>query len=366
MCDIENIPAKMKEHNIFCCWKEEKGNGKKTKVPYNVKIGSRASSNDLSPFSSYGEAVKVMHDYTGIGFIVSHDICAIDLDECINEGGELNEIAQNVIAFFPNCYIEKSLSGSGLHIYFKTANFDYDTDIYYINNRKLNIEVYIARVTKRFPTITGDVFQDGILEDMTDTLPQFLEVFMMRLSTVTPNDVDESISYLSDESVIEKANKSVNGEKFKKLWNGDIPSYESRSEADLALASILAFWCGRNIEQMDRLFRKSRLMRNKWDRKQSGTTYGQITLETARRNVFTTYKPYGINSASNDFSDDKLERLNDMQPFKNNHYACTDIGNSNLFADYYKSVARYIPERKKWFIYNKQAWESNTGNLKVM
>lgn len=99
---------------------------------------------------------------------------------------------------------------------------------------------------------------------------------------------------------------------------------------------------------MDRLFRQSGLMRNKWDRKQSGTTYGQIILKIARRNVFTTYKPYGISSANDDFSDDELERLKTMQPFKNNHYFCTDIGNSNLFADYYKSVARYIPERKKW------------------
>ncbi|HLR11431.1 MAG TPA: hypothetical protein VK120_08580, partial [Sporosarcina sp.] len=108
-----------------------------------VKTGSRASSNDLSTFSSYGEAVKVMHDYS-LGFIVSHDICAIDLEDCVNESGELNEIAQNVIAYFPSSYIEKSPSGSGLHIYFKATNFDYDTDIYYINNRKLNIEVYMS------------------------------------------------------------------------------------------------------------------------------------------------------------------------------------------------------------------------------
>src|SRR5699024_9171825 len=234
----------------------------------NVKTGSRASSNDLSTFSSYDEAVKVMHNYTGIGFIVSHDICAVDLDNCINEAGELNEIAQNVIAYFPNCYIEKSPSGSRLHICFKAANFDYDTDVYYINNRKLNIEVYIAGVTNHFLTLTGDVIQDGNLEDMTDTLLQFLKTYMKRPSTVRQNDVDEAVSYLSDESVIEKASKSLNREKFKKLWNGDIPSYESRSEGDLALASILAFWCGRDMEQMDRLFRKSGLMRNKWDRKQ--------------------------------------------------------------------------------------------------
>ncbi|WP_172634995.1 hypothetical protein [Amphibacillus xylanus] len=78
------------------------------KVPYNARTGSRASSNDLSTFSSYEDVVKVMDDYTGIGFIVSHDICAVDLDDCVNEAGELNEIAQNIFAYFPNSYIEKS------------------------------------------------------------------------------------------------------------------------------------------------------------------------------------------------------------------------------------------------------------------
>src|SRR5699024_805687 len=63
----------MLEHDIFCCWKEEMRNGKKTKVPYNVKTGSRANSNDLSTFSSFEEAVQVMHNYAGIGFIVSHE-----------------------------------------------------------------------------------------------------------------------------------------------------------------------------------------------------------------------------------------------------------------------------------------------------
>ncbi|EKZ0239670.1 hypothetical protein V5454_001821 [Listeria monocytogenes] len=196
-------------------------------------------------------------------FYCQHGICAIDLDDCVNESRELNEIAQNVIADFPNAYIEKSPSGRGLHIYFKASNFNYDTNIYYINNCKPGIEVYIAGVTKRFLTLTGDVFQNGNLEEMKDTLPPFLEVFMKLPSIVRQNDIEETVPYLSDESVIEKANKSVNGEKFRKLWNGDIPSYESRSEADLALASIIAFWCGRDIEQMDRLFRESGLMRNK-------------------------------------------------------------------------------------------------------
>ena len=35
-----------------------------------------------------------------------------------------------------------------------------------------------------------------------------------------------------------------NGDKFAKLWNGDPADHSSRSEADLALASALAFWVG--------------------------------------------------------------------------------------------------------------------------
>lgn len=259
-----------------------------------------------------------------------------------------------MIACFANSYIEKSPSGSGFHIHFRVANFDYDTDVYYINNRKLDIEVYIACVTNHFLMLTSDVFQDGSLVDMIDVLLQLLEVFMKCPSTVRQNDVDEVVSYLSDASFVEKASKSVNCEKFKKLWNSDIPSYESRSEVDLALASILAFWCGRHIEQMGRLFRKSWLIRDKWGRKLSATTYGKTTLETARRNVFTTYEPYCISSTNGDFSDGELERLKNMHPFKNNHYACTNIGNCNLFADYYKSVTHYVSERKKWFVYNEQ------------
>src|SRR5699024_1856197 len=272
----------MKKYDIFCCWKNESRHGKQTKVPYNPKTGAYAKTNDRTTFTSFEEAVQVMHQYDGLGFIVSNHICAIDLDDCIDDMGELNDSAKVVIHYFPNTYIAKSPSGKGLHSYFKISDFQFDRTKYYINNRKRGIEVYIAGATKRFLTLTGDVFQDGDLEDMTESLPSFLDAFMKRPSLVTEDTLAESKSYLSDEAVIEKARQSVNGEKFKKLWAGDISAYESRSEVDLALASILAFWCGRDITQMDRLFRQSGLMRDKWDRAQSGTTYGQLTLEMAR------------------------------------------------------------------------------------
>ena len=52
---------------------------------------------------------------------------------------------------------------------------------------------------------------------------------------------------------------------------GDTSDYKTvgndgRSEADLALCTMLAFWCGPDKVRIDRLFRQSGLMRAKWER----------------------------------------------------------------------------------------------------
>ena len=58
--------------------------------------------------------------------------------------------------------------------------------------------------------------------------------------------------------------------------------------------------------------------------------------------------------------------LTDLEPDNNDRYGWNDIGNGNLFADWYKSVARYVPERKQWFVYADGVWKPDTGGLKVM
>ena len=41
------------------------------------------------------------------------------------------------------------------------------------------------------------------------------------------------------------------------LWRGDTSAYDSRSEADMALCCLLAFWTGRDGRRVDRLSRPS-------------------------------------------------------------------------------------------------------------
>ena len=59
---------------------------------------------------------------------------------------------------------------------------------------------------------------------------------------------------------------SPQADKFVRLVRGDMSEYgNDHSRADLALLANLHYWCQGNLEQVDRLFRQSGLMRDKWN-----------------------------------------------------------------------------------------------------
>ena len=58
--------------------------------------------------------------------------------------------------------------------------------------------------------------------------------------------------------------------------------------------------------------------------------------------------------------------LEEIRPDHSPRYARSDIGNGNLFADYYRDTARYISERKLWYVYSGKVWEPDVGNLRAM
>lgn len=99
---------------------------------------------------------------------------------------------------------------------------------------------------------------------------------------------------VSDQEVIDKAKDARNGGKFSTLFYGgwQAAGYPSQSEADAALCSLLAFWT-QDAGQIDRIFRQSALMREKWDKRHhaDGRTHGQATIERALGAVTETYRP---------------------------------------------------------------------------
>ena len=98
------------------------------------------------------------------------------------------------------------------------------------------------------------------------------------VAKVTPIRASSHRQALADGEVIERASRARNGDRFAALWAGEWQGrYGSQSEADLALASMLSFWCDGDGARVDRLFRQSGLYREKWDR----ADYRGWTLERA-------------------------------------------------------------------------------------
>ena len=173
----EKLPQELKERGAFCLWKYEERDGSRTKVPYQTN-GLRADSANKATFTDYAIAVRHRAGYDGIGIGVFGDICAIDIDSCV-EDGVLSDMAEDIIARM-DTYTEYSPSGSGVRILFKASIPAYDKDRYYINNRQIKLEVYVAGYTSRFVTVTGNAICGTGIEERTDALAEVLEKYMRR------------------------------------------------------------------------------------------------------------------------------------------------------------------------------------------
>jgi len=340
LSDYRNLPELLKRQGLFCCWRYEQRQDKPTKVPYNPRNGNRAKSTDPGSFSAFSAALMALGKsveegsnlYSGIGVGLFGNLGAIDIDHCIDDNGELSEMAADIMQTM-NAYTEYSPSGKGLRILFTVPDtFQYDKARYRINNQQAGLEVYIAGATNKYVTVTGNTLTPGRdLEERGEPLRTILKKYMRRPERQIPQQAPREPVALDDLQMIEKAKRSKGGAKFSALWRGDASGYKSPSEADQALCNILAFWTNRNPNRMDRLFRQSGLMRKKWDRRQSGSTYGALTIQNAISDARSGYDP-------RDFSRRRTERdmlwhplFSGSASFFSDHPTCTGRSNSCLW-----------------------------------
>ena len=147
-------------------------------------------------------------------------------------------------------------------------------------------------------------------------------------ANVTPpgGDVD-----LSDRELLEKARDADNGDRFDALWRGDTAGYPSHSEADMALCNLLAFWTGGDRQRMDRLFRESGLMRDKWDEDRGADTYGERTIEAALDATTDYYDPSG--GTATPTRPDPSERVGSPSLCPSDLQAWAGLGEDDSIAD---------------------------------
>ena len=268
----------LKNQRIWIVWRHETVSGRRTKVLYSVnghKTGT--SKKHAHTWASYDEAlsVKKRHNFDGVGLVLPEGIGGIDLDGIKPESQVANDI-RNLM----NTYEELSPSQNGIHLLFKVDTTRLPvlkgklSKEYYSKNPHNQMEIYFGGLTNRYLTFTGDVITDLPVEERTDEALAFLEAYMRRdLFKDSGNSSD-----LDDFDIIATARKAVNGEKFSVLFDlGDTSFYGSASEADQALCNILAFYTAGDKDQMDRIFKLSKLYRAKWDRED----YKEATMDEA-------------------------------------------------------------------------------------
>lgn len=365
-----NIPNYLKNNAKFCVWGYRSRNGQQAKIPYSPKNGSKARSNDENSFGTFDEALKVLsHNpdrYFGLGVGMFGTLIGVDIDHCINEDNELTPMAKSIVGSL-NSYTEISPSGKGIHILCRAPTLHYDKSRYYIKNSDIGLEVYAAGITNRYLTLTGNVLNGEDVNDRECEIRELLEKYMRRDGDSIPTCGEHENcgdTMLDDVEILDRMLNSSKGETIAALWYGEMAGYNSQSEADLALCNHLAFWTKRNAEQMDRLFRQSGLMRDKWDRAQSGSTYGAITVERAIRDCKTVWTP-GYRIAEDGGVQNALEFLKSVDAAHNPRYMKDDIGAGYLLADYLKPFARPTPKGKTWMTYDGSHWSDTMGESVV-
>lgn len=290
------IPEELKQLNRWVCYRlvPDKKSGKPKKMPVNPVTGQNAKSNDPSSWTDFETASEAVDKYgfTGIGFMFTLEdgYVGVDIDHCYDrESGTFNDTAAAILGRQPT-YAEYSPSGDGVHLWFKGKKPDGSS-----KNTETGVEMYDS---VRYFTVTGNPLPNAsmtIAEALPDTLSWIHGTYIEKQKGKKKKKAKSSAPVkLTDEEVLEKAQSSGDAELFCKLWSGEwSPKYPSQSEADIALCMKLAFWSGKDREQMDRLFRQSGLYRDKWDEKHhaDGSTYGEETLNKAIETVTEVYHP---------------------------------------------------------------------------
>jgi len=361
----------LKKLRIWTAWRYENAGGRKTKVPVDAngyRTGAdKAHEGSLMTFECAKKA-KERLAADGIMMKVMPGFFFIDIDGRDEKDREAAEVLDCM-----DTYSERSPNG-GIHIIGRCDDNRIPQENgklagkYYTKNPKHKMEIYFGGLTSRFAAYTGSSITGSGINLRTDEAALFLDAYMLRpLRKKAPERSEGPPLSLSDSEVISKAESSRQGVKFRELYSGDTSSYGSHSEADMALLSMLAFWCGGDRNQMDRIFRSSGLMRDKWDRNLSGSTYGMISVGNAASHATSFYtgkrEPVKMPNASKQ-PQKKECSLEELRPESNPRYAWTDIGAGRLFADMFKEICRFVPERKMWYCYEGGIWKPDSGGLK--
>ena len=282
---FQSIPADLRDFKRWVLVRlESRGKGKRTKVPY-TPSGRKASSTNPETWSTFSEALRAAPRFDGIGFVFTDTpFFGVDLDHCA-PGGVISDEAKIIIDSFAS-YAEYSFSGDGVHIIGRGATPEGK------GFKHGGTEAYSEG---RYFTMSGRMVPGSVptAEERQAVLTDFIACAFPAAAPVPKRVCTPSVpSCLSDRELLDKAMSAKSGAAFAALWGGNTgASGNDHSAADITLCHSLAFWWQADAAAVDRMFRQSGLMRDKWDERRGGETYGEKTIAKALATQSKTYTP---------------------------------------------------------------------------
>lgn len=276
-------------------WREMPGlpGAKPRKVPW-----SAASDTAIDPHDAKNHLTADQARATGlpIGVVLSaaDPYFLLDLDDCALPDGSWHPDVVAICAGFPGAAIEISHNGKGLHVMGRCDAAALGPRRHKFRAGSIACEFYTEG---RFVAL-GRGFTGSIEHDWTSVLDAWVpRVFIANAVVLSDVAVAEYTGPESDDDLIAMmlAAHGSAGQVFgakatvAELWNADaaalarhFPSSSGQafdhSNADAALMQHLAFYTGKNAARMDRLFRRSGLMRDKYAERED---YRQSTISGA-------------------------------------------------------------------------------------
>jgi primase-polymerase (primpol)-like protein len=279
---------------------------------------SKSKDDDWGPYdaavAAYDRYLTSHNPYHGIYLLFTRDdgLLGIDIDHCIRPDGSIMPWALWIIEHIAS-YTELSVSGTGIHIMVEAAP-PWDNGQAYVTfciagAHGAKVEIYYHTmgfaVTGVRPVLPDDVSvaanvvanQSGVDELYAWLVQQHGadgRSRRQRRQAEAHQRANPSPSMTDDEVILRARNdpRYAPG-RFDALFDhGDLSGQGGdHSAADFALC-WLAYWT-QDVGQIDRIFRTSALMRDKWDEVHfsDGATYGERTIENALADVSEHYSP---------------------------------------------------------------------------
>lgn len=272
------------------------------KTPYYTNVEGKGRDNwtDYQSAMALLASLRATGGTYSLGWYLTADsgYWFFDIDGCITDG-VLSDVAQWAYTNLKGAFSEISASGNGLHFIGHGPVPQHG-----MVNKAAALELYTEGRGIAFG-LTDEA--DGCADSLhTQAIAAVAAHWFPYVETVRVEGTDPAWrGPTDDEDLLRRALQSGSvgsllGKQasFRDLWERNVSVLShfyppdpgsvdpfGGSEADGALAMHLAFWTGRDVERVERLMRRSALVRDKWDSERNDTTYLGFTVARACANA---------------------------------------------------------------------------------